>query len=235
MNLLQYLQQQGFSRRNILSSLQQGNILVNKKRADALKLPIFPGDEILYHNQPFFVKVTKEEKTLILFNKPKGYVVSKSDPHNKTIYEILPPECKNYYYIGRLDKESRGLLLLTNDPALVHAYEHPKFWIEKEYLIQLSSPLKKEAIQQAKIWILEQGELLKFKDIVSTSLQYQYRITLNEWKKRHIRRVIKSLWYELLDLQRIKEGNYTLWTLKEGTWQKRKVKNSGDNGLFGIK
>ncbi|MDR0650179.1 MAG: hypothetical protein LBG59_01925 [Candidatus Peribacteria bacterium] len=86
----------------------------------------------------------------MLFNKPKGYVVSKSDPYNTTIYELLPPTFQTYYYIGRLDKESRGLLLLTNTPKLVHQYEHPRFAITKEYLIQLSSPLSSADQQQAK-------------------------------------------------------------------------------------
>jgi 23S rRNA pseudouridine2605 synthase len=87
---------------------------------------------------------------LLLFNKPKGYVVSMSDPHNPTVYELLPEEFHQYYYIGRLDKESRGLLLFTNTSALVHRYEHPRFALEKEYVIQLSSPLSKQALEQAK-------------------------------------------------------------------------------------
>jgi pseudouridine synthase len=77
-------------------------------------------------------------------------VVSKSDPHNVTIYELLPEEFKNRYYIGRLDKDSRGLVLLTDTPSLVHQFEHPKFQIEKEYLIQLSSPFKNEDRQKVK-------------------------------------------------------------------------------------
>lgn len=77
-------------------------------------------------------------------------MVSKSDPHNDTIYELLPEQFKNRYYIGRLDKDSRGLVLLTDTPALVHQFEHPKFEIEKEYLIQLTSPFKLEDKQKAK-------------------------------------------------------------------------------------
>jgi len=149
--LLQYLQQQGFSRRAILAMMQQGNIFVNAERVDALKYPLSDGNIVTYDTQTFSVSEDKKDKRLILFNKPKGYVVSKSDPHNATIYEILPSAFQDYYYIGRLDKESRGLLLLTNDPALVHQYEHPKFGIEKEYLIQLSSPLTKENITKTKI------------------------------------------------------------------------------------
>ena len=67
-----------------------------------------------------------------MFYKPKGFVVSNSDQHNKTIYEMLPDRYqKGYYYIGRLDKDSHGLLLLTNEPVLVNYYENPKSKIEK--------------------------------------------------------------------------------------------------------
>ncbi|MBR7036325.1 hypothetical protein IKI14_00200 [bacterium] len=66
------------------------------------------------------------------------------------MYEILPEEFKNRYYIGRLDKDSRGLVLLTDAPALVHQFEHPKFQIEKEYLIKLTSPFKIEDKQKVK-------------------------------------------------------------------------------------
>ena len=147
---------------------------------------------------------------LILFNKPRWYVVSKADPHNATIYELLPDEFKNRYYIGRLDKDSRGLVLLTDTPALVHQFEHPKFQIEKEYLIQLSTPFREWDRQKVKSWVIDEWEQLKFLDIQPTKESLTYKVILSEWKKRHIRRVIKKLWYNLIDLQRIKEAQYEL-------------------------
>ncbi len=88
---------------------------------------------------------------IVLFNKPKGYAVSKEDKHNKTIYELLPASRKkDFYYIGRLDKDSHGLLLLTNDPALVDYYEKPENDIHKIYEVQIDKPIKSNHIQQAK-------------------------------------------------------------------------------------
>jgi 23S rRNA pseudouridine2605 synthase len=113
--------------------------------------------------------------------------------HNATIYELLPSEFQHYYYIGRLDKESRGLLVLTDSPRLVHQHEHPRFNITKEYLIQLSCDLDPMDIKKMKNGIFDEGECLKFQDIAPTSLAHQYKVLLNEGKKRHIRRVIKSL------------------------------------------
>jgi pseudouridine synthase len=83
------------------------------------------------------INLSKQITDLILFNKPVGFVCSKSDKHNKTIYEVLPAQYKNYFYIGRLDKDSRGLLLMTNDSALVNKFEHPSNKVEKEYVVEI--------------------------------------------------------------------------------------------------
>lgn len=74
---------------------------------------------------------------LIAFHKPIGYVCSHSDPHNKTIYDILPSDFQHYHYIGRLDKDSTGLVLLTNEQSLVHKWTHPSHEVEKHYDVVL--------------------------------------------------------------------------------------------------
>jgi 23S rRNA pseudouridine2605 synthase len=153
MQLLSYLQtHQHFSRRNIVQWIKKGEIFVNNQKVESIRHSIEPGDSITKKNDRSITieKVADIQKQILLFNKPKGYVVSKSDPHNTTIYELLPEKYKDYYYIGRLDKESRGLLLLTNTPEIIHLYEHPKFNKKKEYLIQLSSSMSLKDIQQAK-------------------------------------------------------------------------------------
>ncbi len=205
------------SRRKIVSLIQNGQILLNNKIIESFKSELEKWNILTIIDENWNkenIEIPSESENseweLILFNKPKWFVVSKSDPHNTTIYELLPEEFKNWYYIWRLDKDSRGLVLLTNKPALVHQFEHPKFQVEKEYLIKLSTPFRDWDRQKAKKWIIDEWEELKFQDIQSTINSLTYRIILNEWKKRHIRRVIKRLWYDLLDLQRIKEGQYKL-------------------------
>lgn len=226
LTLLQFLQKQGYSRRNILTTLTQGQIFINHKKAENLKEILKINDKLQYQEECFYINnkdFQQEADILLLFNKPKGVLVSKKDPHHqKTIYDLLPQKYQNFYYIGRLDKESRGLLLLTNSPKLVNQYEHPKFNIQKEYLITVQEVIKQEDLKKMKIWIIDQGETLSFVEIISIT-PYQYKITLNEWKKRHIRRVIKALHYTLTDLQRIKEGERTLGNLKEGEYQEKKV------------
>ena len=228
MQIIPFLQtSKWLSRRKIVSLIQNGQILLNNEKIESFKSELNNWDFITIRdenwNQDTFT-VSENNDTpkwkLIIFNKPKWYVVSKSDPHNPTIYELLPTEFQNRYYIGRLDKDSRGLVLLTDTPTLVHQFEHPKFEIEKEYLIQLSSPFKDEDKQKVKNWISDEWEVLKFRDIQPTEYSLTYKVILNEWKKRHIRRVIKLLWYNLIDLQRIKEAQYELpKDLSEGEWR----------------
>ena len=228
MQIIPFLQQSKWlSRRKIVSLIQNSQIFSNNKKVESFKSEVNNWDILTiidedWNKENITVSESDNNPTwkLILFNKPKWYVVSKSDPHNSTIYELLPEQFKNRYYIGRLDKDSRWLVLLTDTPTLVHQFEHPKFEIEKEYLIQLSSQFKSEDKQKVKSWVLDEWEVLKFCDIQPTEYPFTYKVILNEWKKRHIRRVIKKLWYHLIDLQRIKEAQYTLpKDLAEGEWK----------------
>lgn len=228
MQIIPFLQNSKWrSRRKIVSLIQNGQIFLNNEKMESFKSELKNGDVLIFINENWSKEniIISEDGSklkwkLIIFNKPKWYVVSKSDPHNATIYELLPEQFKNWYYIGRLDKDSRGLVLLTDTPSLVHQFEHPKFEIQKEYLIQLASPFKAEDKQKVKSWIIDEWEQLKFLDIQPTKQLLTYKVILNEWKKRHIRRVIKNLWYHLIDLQRIKEAQYTLPNdLSEGEWR----------------
>lgn len=228
MQIIKFLQQSKWlSRRKIIHLIQSNKLLLNNKLIQSFKTEINKWDVINLIEENWKedkIKVTDNKEnskwSIILFNKPKWYVVSKSDPHNATIYELLPEQFKNRYYIWRLDKDSRWLVLLTNIPSLVNQFEHPKFQIEKEYLIQLTTSFHEWDKQKVKSWIFDEWELLKFTDIQPTKNPLIYKVTLNEWKKRHIRRVIKKLWYNLIDLQRIKEAQYELpKNLPEGEWK----------------
>ena len=226
MQIIPFLQQHKWlSRRKIVSLIQNGQIFLNNQNIESFKSELEIWDILIIKDENWNkenIKFSWDDNSkwkLIIFNKPKWYIVSKSDPHNSTIYELLPEQFKNWYYIGRLDKDSRWLVLLTDKPSLVNEFEHPKFGVEKEYLIQLSTPFRNEDKQKAKSWIIDEWEQLKFLDIQPTNSPLTYKVILNEWKKRHIRRVIKNLWYCLVDLQRIKEAQYCLPdNLPEWAW-----------------
>lgn len=147
MLLREYLQTHyGIPRRKITLLIDEGQVFLNQKKVENYKAECSHGDllEIKALALSERVKISKELSDfplLLAFNKPCGYTCSKSDPHNPTFYDLLPAEFrKKYYYIGRLDKESHGLMLLTSDPKLVHEFEHPSKEILKSYLVKLNKP-----------------------------------------------------------------------------------------------
>jgi len=150
MKLLTYLQKtQNISRRDFAQMIEEGALYINTTKITGFHDELQIGDTL----QIVLPDAQVREETIetfptthpkiILFHKPRGYVVSKDDPHNKTIYEILPERRRQEYrYIGRLDKDSTGLLLLTNDPQLVNYYESPQSDIHKVYEVQIDKPLR---------------------------------------------------------------------------------------------
>ena len=212
----------GVARRQIISLIDQGGVFINQKIVENYKAELSSGDQISIPSLKISV-VYKEKQAanleyppLLLFNKPMGYTCSKADPHNRTFYELLPQDFrKKYYYIGRLDKESRGLVLLASDPQMVHDFEHPSKQITKEYLVQLNRPFDRKLEKRILDGISHEWEVLRVVSLYSKGAG-KIGIVLNEWKKRHIRRIFKVLGYEVIDLQRIRIWNFLLGNLSEG-------------------
>ena len=212
----------GVARRQIISLIDQGGVFINQKIVENYKAELSSGDQISIPSLKISV-VYKEKQganleypPLLLFNKPMGYTCSKADPHNRTFYELLPEDFrKKYYYIGRLDKESRGLVLLVSDPQMVHDFEHPSKQITKEYLVQLNRPFDRKLEKRILDGIRHEWEVLRVVSLYPKGAG-KIGIVLNEWKKRHIRRIFKVLGYEVIDLQRIRIWNFLLGNLSEG-------------------
>jgi len=190
---------------------------------------------------------------IVTFNKPVGYVVSKDDKFNKTIYELLPKSWKkDFYYIWRLDKDSNWLLLLTNVPELVNEIEHPSRNIFKIYEVEIDKPIRTQHRDKFKKWCLitEDGEYIQnpneerwrwkkfdFLQVYDISYhkdsrwRYFVRILLTYGKKRHIRRLLKAFWYRVKKLTRVKFGKYELWNLKPGQYRIHAIKWRGGKKL----
>lgn len=220
MLLRQYLQTHHWiARRTFTHLIDLWEIFINGEKIENYKAIIQNGNQIsikkLKINKTVTLKETEDQSNIILFNKPVGYVVSKADPHNKTIYTLLPKHLHHYYYIWRLDKESRGLLLLTDTPKLVHLFEHPSNEIYKTYLLQLHRPFDPQDQKTLLQGIKDDKDLLKAIKIQILEKNL-LQVTLNEGKKRHLRRMFAVLEYQILDLQRIQIGNYLLGNIKEG-------------------
>ena len=212
-------------RRKITLLIDNGKVFINKEKVNNYKAELHEKDLLEIPDiklQEYILSDTSNTENkkpdFILFNKPKGYTCSKADPYNQVFYDLLPQKFRKYYYIGRLDKESRGLMLLTSKPELVHQFEHPSKEIEKSYLVQLDKPFDRKLKNKILAGIFEWGEFLRTKQLEKSDF-WLLEITLNEGKKRHIRRIFKALGYVVTDLQRIRIGSYCLGSLPEGKWK----------------
>jgi len=201
--------------------MQWWDILLNDVVVSDFSLPVTAWDIIVVSGdtmRTYTVALSNASKSLIAFHKPVGYVVSVSDPHNQTIYQLLPSELSHYRYIGRLDKDSRGLLLLSDDLDLVHKMSHPSHASEKVYIAILDAPLSSRDLTQCLSGISDEDDILRAVSINVVS-GTTVRIVLQEGKNRHIRRMMHALWYEVLDLCRISQWTYILGSLEEGKWE----------------
>lgn len=162
--------------------------------------------------------ITPAVKTItIMLNKPRGYVVSRDGQGSETIYDILPAEYQQLNPVGRLDKDSSGLLLLTNDGELANQLTHPKYQKVKVYEVTLDKPLQplhQQMISDHGV-MLEDG-LSKFSISQIERGNTEYEVTMHEGRNRQIRRTFAALGYTVVNLHRTHFGTYTLGTLKPG-------------------
>lgn len=198
----------GMSRRDADKHIQQSHVQVDGQIATVVTS--ISADSLITLNGK---RLAQQQRTTIMLNKPVGYVCSRDGQGSKTIYDLLPPEQHNLKPIGRLDKDSSGLLLLTNDGELAHQLTHPSFQKEKIYEIELDkelSPLDKKTTERG----------VELEDGVS-KLQLQglgknWIITMHEGRNRQIRRTFKALGYDVAKLHRTQFGDYRLGSLPPG-------------------
>lgn len=168
-------------------------------------------------------KVSLKSYVYIAFNKPKGVTTTCQDKFaDKKIVDFFPENLKGIFPVGRLDKDTSGLILLTNDGNLCYRATHPKFQTEKEYRIILDKALSKKDIQKSINGVRNEGELLKVKTITlfkEGAFQSSYGVVISEGKKRHLRRLFNALGYFVIDLKRIRIGNLSLGNLKSGEYK----------------
>ena len=162
--------------------------------------------------------VLPEEKIYIILNKPKGVITTCRDKFaDRKVTDLLPQHLKNLYPVGRLDKDTTGLLLLTNDGELTHRMIHPSFETEKAYYIVLNKPLKLQDKEK-----IENGVLLDDKITAPcriTEAGKELEIVIHEGRKRQVRRMFSLLHYHVEELVRTRQGPLSLGELKEGEWR----------------
>lgn len=215
MRLNKFLAQNtSLSRRSADIAIEVGRVKVNSHKGH-LGQVISITDSILLDGkkiQPLNVF------TIIAMHKPKGYVCSKNGQGSKTIYDLLPGQYKTLKSVGRLDKDTTGLLLLTNDGELANELTHPRNKKQKVYDVMLDKSLiDKDAQKMLQGVILGDG-LSKFDSLKKVS-DGKYRVVLSEGRKRQIRRTFFFLSYKVISLHRIQFGPYSLNNLAEGKYK----------------
>lgn len=217
--LLKVLTRAGIgSRRWLADAIRQNRVVVNGEVIEDFRHSVSQKDEISIDGQ--LVDFKPKVVVYLMLNKPRGIMATTADERGRqTILDILPGKYRRLrlYPVGRLDKESTGLVLLTNDGELTYHLTHPRFEHEKEYLTAIDGKLKPGEKRK-----LEQG--MKLEDGMTypavvrevKSLPFNYSITIHEGRKRQVRRMLAALGYRVLALKRIRMGNLCLGNLKEG-------------------
>lgn len=207
----------GMSRRAADTAIAEGRILVDGAPAqtgqDIEKQRVTLDGKIL--------RLSDEQQTIIL-NKPTGYVVSRDGQGSKTVYDLLPPQLHHLKPIGRLDKYSSGLLLLTDDGNLAHELTHPRFAKKKIYEIRLDKPLAPLHRQIVSDHGVELDDgiskfIIERMDNDNDNDQ-NWRILMREGRNRQIRRTFAALGYEVVRLHRTNFGSFALDGLKIGDY-----------------
>jgi 23S rRNA pseudouridine2605 synthase len=207
------------SRREADEFIQAGVVTVNGEVVTELGTKILRTDEVKFHDQP--VKI--EKKVYVLLNKPKDYVTTSDDPQQrKTVMDLVKNACpERIYPVGRLDRNTTGVLLLTNDGDLASKLTHPKYLKKKIYHVYLDKNVTAHDLQQ-----IAEGIQLEDGEIKADDVQYahptdkkQVGIEIHSGKNRIVRRIFESLGYHVQKLDRVQFAGLTKKNLKRGDWR----------------
>ncbi|MBK17188.1 MAG: pseudouridine synthase [Prochlorococcus sp. SP3034] len=210
------------SRRKAELLIRDKKVLVNGIIA-TIGMKVDPEKDIIIVNGKRISKL-KLKSQLLLLNKPKYVITSCSDNKGrKTILDLLPYQYqKGFFPIGRLDYQSRGALLITNDGDLCYKLSHPKFEHKKTYIVKLDKEIDNNSLDLWRSGVNLDGRdtLSCFIQLVSTNSQKTVlKIVMKEGRNRQIRRIAAHLGFKVKDLKRISFGNFSLGNLIEGDWK----------------
>jgi len=222
MRLQKYLAHCGVaSRRAAEGLIVAGRVAVNGLSVQTLGSTVTPGqDTVTLDGKPV---VSQEEPVYIMLHKPRGYVTTVSDElGRKTVMELLPEDIGRVYPVGRLDFDTEGLLLLTNDGALTHRLTHPSHEVSKTYLTKVRGIPSPEALKALRTGVILDGRkthpaevLVKHRDTNTAVLS----ITIHEGRNRQVRNMCAAVGHKVVYLRRVAEGSLRLGDLAVGNWR----------------
>lgn len=204
------------SRRKALFLVESGHVSVNGAVITEPSFLVEEEDEVSLDGKKVFFAT---DKLYILLNKPKGVVTTVRDPFaEKTVLDLLPGDLRAVHPVGRLDKDTTGLLLLTNDGTLTHRLIHPSFEVEKVYHVLINRDL-----DEPDRVLLERGVMLEGKRTAPCRIKRisagLFEIVLHEGRKRQVRKMFALIGYPVKELSRVRQGFLMLGPLKPGEWR----------------
>jgi len=207
------------SRRRLADAIKQGRVTLNGQVVSDFRQPVAAGDVIAVDGKKVDTDVIGA-KTYIILNKPVGILSASSDERGgETALDILPPQYRKQrlYPAGRLDKDSSGLLLLTNDGELTYQLTHPRYEHQKEYLVYIKRELTADEVPRLEKGVeLDDGRTAPARVKPVSQPPYNYSITIHEGRRRQVRRMLASLGHQVVELKRVRLGSLYLGNLKEG-------------------
>lgn len=172
----------------------------------------------------------KEQNELLYYkvNKPRWVVTTCAQMDEKTILDVIPLD-KRVFPIWRLDKETTGLILMTNDWRLANFLMHPRYNHEKEYIVETFWPISDSSLEKMRNGLFILWSYTK-KARVERLASWKFAITISEWRNRQIRRMVEKVWSEVKKLKRIRIENIEIWNLKE--WDYKELTKKEKDELF---
>ena len=215
-NLSHFLSLSGIaSRRKCADIVKAGLVQINGQTVTEPGCRVNDSDKVVYDG----CTVRIEPRVYIMLNKPRGYVCTNDDPHaEKRAFDLIEMDGTRLFSAGRLDKDSEGLLIITNDGDYAMQLTHPRHEIFKTYLVKTDAEIPAGELNRLRRGIIDEGERLlpqKIEDVGGCI----YRFILNEGKKREIRRMIAAAGRKTVSLQRISIGALMLGELESGKWR----------------
>lgn len=221
MRLQKYLSRCGIaSRRHAEEMIRAGRVRVNGVTVTEMGITVSPGDLVECDGKP---AVPEERPVYIMLNKPAGYVTTASDPQGrKTVMDLTGGVSERVYPVGRLDYDTEGLLILTNDGDFAYRSTHPRHQVNKTYIAEVVGEPSREALQKLRDGIMLDRRLTspaKVELLRQNKRRAVLRLSIHEGRNRQVRRMCEAIGHPVRSLKRVAIGGLGLGSLKPGEWR----------------